>query len=161
MQWRNVIVVAAFLLALVPAVAGCGGSGDAAEATAEGTLTKAQYVKRASHICKVGIDELYDEYAKWEKSHTVDGQRPVEAARDTALSSAALEARIKQLKRLKELGLPGESEATVQRIYEAWEEGIENGEERLASMQESNYKYAFKKAYVLSVDFGLADCWLS
>lgn len=161
MLWRNLIAVAACLLALTLTIAGCGGSDDAAEVTAEGTLAKAQYLKQASRICRQGNAEFTDRYAHWERTHTVDGRRPPELARDIALSRFVLAGRIRQLDRLKELGLPREAGGFVPRLYEAWEEGIENAEEHPESMRESLERFAFRNAYVMSVDYGLVDCWLS
>jgi hypothetical protein len=89
----------------------------------------------------------------------VNGKRPTEAARDKALSEAALEAHAKQLERLKEIGLPQEGRTFVENIYAAWEEGIENGEADLSSMQASNEDFAFHKAYKWSVEYGLSSCW--
>jgi hypothetical protein len=158
MDWRNVIAVAGAALALVLAIAGCGGSGDAAVVT--GTISKAQFLKKAIPVCKLGVNEITNHYGQWERAHTVNGRRPPEAARDRALDRIALEAHEKQLEGLKEISLPREGEVEfVPRLYEAWEEGIENGENDPKSMQEST-GFAFSGAYSMSVDHGLGDCWL-
>jgi hypothetical protein len=156
MRGRKVIAVAGAMLVLaaIVAVAGCGSSSDAA------TISKAQYLKEGIPICKLGVNEITNSYGQWEKAHTANGKRPPEAARDRALDRVALEARKKQLERLQELSLPREEEEFVPRLYEAWEEGIENGENDPKSMQESNERYAFSRAYSMSVDYGLSDCWL-
>jgi hypothetical protein len=157
---RGNSIAVGLALILAAMAFGCGSSGDAGEATVEGTVTKAQYLEQAMPICKLGINEITNNYGLWEKGHTVNGKRPPEAARDAALDQIALEAKAKQLERLRELPLPRESEGFVPRLYEAWEEGIENGEEDPESMQESNERYAFSRAYSMSVDYGLGDCWL-
>jgi hypothetical protein len=160
MHWRNVIALAGavFALALSLAAVGCGSSGDAAELI--GTMSKARYLKLAIQTCKLGGNEITNYYGQWEKAHTVNGKRPPEAARDNALDHVSLKVKTKELQRLKEIGLPREGEYDVKKIYAAWEEGIENGEEDPRSMQESNYLYAFANAYRRSIDFGLQACWL-
>jgi hypothetical protein len=159
MHWRNVIAVLGAMLGLVltTAVAGCGSSGDAAAVT--GTISKAQFLKAAIPVCKLGVNEITNYYGQWEKAHTVNGKRPPEAARDRALDRIALEAHKKQLERLKEISLPREGEEFVPRLYEAWEEGIENGENDPKSMQES-VGFAFGRAYSMSIGHGLSACWL-
>jgi hypothetical protein len=161
MYRRNSIAAGGALLALAMAIAtgGCGSSGATAD-DSSATLTKAQYLKRAEHPCKLGINEITSYYGLWENKHTVNGKRPPEAARDKALSEVALAVHAKQLEGLKEIGLPREGQATVEKIYAAWEEGIENGEDDLSSMQASNEAFAFHKAYKWSIQFGLSSCWL-
>lgn len=142
------------------ALAGCGGGDDAAESTsARPTLTKVQFLEQGNQACSQGNDEIHSRYGQWEKSHTVDGKRPPEAARDKALSEIALEVREKELQRLREIGLPREGTAVVREILAGMEEGIENGENDLSSMQASNEDYAFIKAYRKSIKYGLTVCW--
>ena len=151
---------AALLVALTLAVGGCGGGGSSAEGSeVSADLSKAQFLKQANQSCKLGINEITNYYGLWEKKHTVNGKRPPEAARDKALSEAALAAHAKQLERLKEIGLPREGGPFIEKIYAAWEEGIENAEDDLSSMQASNEDFAFHKAYKWSVELGLTDCW--
>ncbi|MFL5896992.1 MAG: hypothetical protein ACJ76D_00785 [Solirubrobacterales bacterium] len=144
---------------LAIAITGCGSSGDPAEVTVQGTFTKAQYLKLARPICKQGVNEITDHYRQWEKADTGNRKRSSEHARDIALAEVAVEAHKKQLQRLREIGLPHEEEEFVSRLYEAWEEGVENGEDNPESMQESNERFAFHQAYAMSVDYGLGACW--
>lgn len=157
---RKSIILAGVVLVLVVAAVGCGGGSSSAESSeVSATLTKAQFIKQAEQPCKLGINEITNYYGLWEKKHMVNGKRPPEAARRKALSEVALEAHAKQLERLKEIGLPKEGQPFVERIYAAWEEGIENGENDVLSMQASNEDFAFHKAYKWSVQFGLSSCW--
>lgn len=164
MHWRNVnhgrgaLAAAVALLTIGIAIAGCGSSGDAAEVSTA-TLTKAQFLKAAIPACKLGTNEITNYFGLWEKEHFKNGKPPPEAARDKALSEIALDARKKQLERLKEIGLPREGEALVKAIYVAWEEGIEKAEKDLSSMQASNKDYAFHKAEYWGIEYGLASCW--
>lgn len=158
MSWRKLIILGGALIAL--ALLGCGSGDDATEdSTARPTLTKVQFLKQGNQACSQGNDEITNLYGQWEKSHTVDGKRPAEAARDKALSEIALEVRKKELQRLREIGLPREGTPVVREILASMEEGIENGERNLSSMQASNEDYAFIKAYRKSIRYGLTVCW--
>jgi hypothetical protein len=142
------------------ALVGCGSSAEVpATASPRPTLTKVQFLKRGNQACAQGNDEIHGRYGRWEKSHTVNGKRPPEAARDKALSEIALEVKKKELLRLREIGLPREGTAIVREILTSMEEGVENGEKDLASMQASNEDYAFIKAYRKSIGYGLTVCW--
>ncbi len=156
MVWRNSkAAVLAVVLALTFCAGGCGAS-DSTTASAGATLSESQFLKEANRSCKMRIDELNARYKKWERAHP----QPTYATRLAALSHFTLEARKKQLDQLKELGVPRGSADEVRKIYEAWEEGIENGEREPESMQESNERYAFYEAYTQSNAYGLTACWL-
>lgn len=49
------------------------------------TLSKAQFLKMGSEICRRGNDRMTAAYGRWERANTVDGKRPPEAVRDKVL----------------------------------------------------------------------------
>lgn len=154
---RPLLALAALVVSLL-ALAACGSSGDAADSPTS-TLSRAQFLRQGNALCQAGTNEITSALTKWEKGHRSGGKPATEAARDKALSQIALKVRKEELRELRELGLPLEGQYTVELILDAWEEGVENGERNLLSMQASNEDFAFAKAFQISSNFGLSGCW--
>lgn len=148
------------MLLMLPVI-GCGGGDDDAGATSPApTLSKAQFLKMGSEICRRGNDRMTAAYGRWERANTVEGKRPPEAARDKALGQIVLVVRADEVRRLRALGLPREGEQFVKTMLTAIEEGIEEGEQNPSSLQASNEYFAFAKAFRMGIDYGLSACWL-
>jgi len=109
----TLLAALATLVAALLAVAGCGGSDD----SAEGSLTKAQFAKRADLICSNAASEQYKNAGLYLREHP-------EADEAEMIEPVAIPPLEKQLKELEELGLPREHEAEAEAFLQEFEEAL-------------------------------------
>jgi hypothetical protein len=154
-----------FLVGLaVPALAvgGCGTSDSGGGSTGSRlplSLTKAQFLKKANAICSRGNEEMARlDVAAWER-YNPDG-RPITDAVSDKVALALLPAREKELRRIRALGPPQGDEQYVDRMLDAWQEGIRRGREDHSSLRAGDTDFAFYEAYSMGLDYGLVECWL-
>lgn len=159
-------------------LAGCGGSssgGTSARTNAQpseqgattkarpltGTLTKAQFLKKADAICVKGTAAMSrGDAAFWSKHRPTGGKAPGQALVNQLQLKAILPVRERELRRLRAIGLPRGDEQRVETILDAWQEGVEKGEEDPGSLDAGGPEFAFYKAYTMGIDYGLEKCWL-
>lgn len=148
-------------LALTLAVAGCGGGEETASSADDdaASLTKAQFVKRGNAICRKAQEEVgnLNERA-WKKYGPPTANPSQETLNKVAL--AMLPPKEKEVRLLRALGAPAGSEAYVDAMLTAWEEGIKKGKKDPAALQ-GGADWVFRKTYDMGLAYGLVDCWLS
>lgn len=156
MYGRNLKAAAGAMLVLALAIAifGCGSGGSS------GSLSKAQFLKKGVAICVEGTEEIgrLDEaaWAKYDPNHTSQS----EVIR-WKVALALLPPREKELRRLRALGLPEGDETYVERMLDAWEEGIETGKRHPWRLLAGGSDFAFAETYRMADDYGLEKCWLA
>ncbi len=135
--------VAALVLAC--AIAGCGGSSEAAP------LTRAAFVKQANAICqraqverKKGTQEAISAAAEADGSGEAD-----------AFAGALLEPVKTMTGELGDLGPPKKDEKQVEEIIAAFEGATEELEANIGSSQAPD---AFAEADKLAVQYGMTEC---
>jgi hypothetical protein len=126
-----------------------------------GTLTKAQFLKKANAICVKGTAAMgKGDAAFWAKHRPPGGKAPSQALVNQLQLQAILPVRVRELRQIRALGLPRGDEQRVETILEAWQEGVEKGEEEPSSLDSGGPQFAFYKAYSMGIDYGLEKCWL-
>jgi hypothetical protein len=143
------------VLALL-ALAGCGGGGT--EST--GSLTKAQFLRKANAICAKGTKEFGKGDVAFWKRHGGPSSTASQALTNELQLTVALPIRKEELRQIRALGLPRGSEQRVEKMLAAWEAGIKKGEAEPASLDSAGPAYAFYKTYSMGIDYGLVKCWL-
>lgn len=145
-------------IALVLAMAGCGGSESAAEQVSR--LTKAQLVQKGTVICDQGNKKVAVGLAPYEKSRAATEKIASRAELDKETAQVVLPVRKMELQRLRGLGTPKKGAPQFQTMLDAMEEGIEKGERNHHLLLEPKARYAFREASEVGIRFGLVNCWL-
>jgi hypothetical protein len=145
-QKRLSIFFALATVLLVLNVSGCGG-GDSAETS----LTKKQFVKRAKSICVAAENEQFnDGIAYMEKHPGIEEEE--------AIVPAGLPPLEKELEKLKALGAPRGDEAKIEEFLEELEKAITETKDDpgTALVRKGN---PFNKANELAKSYGLEGCY--
>ena len=128
-------------------ITGCG-SGDSAEAS----LTKEQYQKKANLICNDASNEQLELASKYLAKH------PGAEEADLVVP-AGIPPLEKELEELKALGVPEGFELEVEAFIEAYEAGLEGlKEEPEAALSEQDQDNPFDEANDLGQKYKLGDC---
>lgn len=146
----------AFLGLAALLLVGCGGGG--AEST--GALSKAQFLKKGNAICAKGTKEFGKGDVAFWNQHGGPRSNASQALTNELQLTVALPIRKRELREIRALGLPKGSEHYVEKMLDAWEEGIQTGEEEPVRLDSGGPKYAFYKTYSMGIDYGLEKCWL-
>jgi hypothetical protein len=143
-------------LALAGLPLGCGSGAE--DTVPAGTISKAQFLKRATAICVRGAEEAQKlDDAAWGK------YEPDRVTSDEAVlnkvSLALLPAREDELRRLRALGLPKGDEGYVDEMLTATEEGFEEGKDDPALLRDWAPDFGFQRAFRMGAEYGLEGCW--
>jgi hypothetical protein len=138
--------IAALAALVVSLGAGCGSSGEQAEAT----LTKAQFRQRADKICNLASTEQFKLGGEYLNTHK--GADEADAVRPGLLPPLE-----KQQSELQELPLPAGYEAQIESFLKALDEALEAGKKDPPSLL-SKRNNPFEKADELGKRYGLGDC---
>jgi ethanolamine utilization protein EutP (predicted NTPase) len=112
-------------IAIVAALAGCGGGDDSGgtESVTTSSLSKAQFIKKASAACRQERRGLVAEASAYLGKHSSDGPRPVVIAdMGKAVMAPTVEAEVAAVRKL---GAPAGDEEEVEAMLAADEKGIE------------------------------------
>jgi len=138
--------------------AGLCACGSSEETIPAGTLSKKQFLTRATAICAQGAKEAqkFDDAAwqKYQPDHITEDEAVL-----NKISLALLPAREKELRRLRALGLPKGSEKLVDEMLTAAEEGFEEGREEPRLLREGTKEFGLIRSYEMGVSYGLEGCW--
>lgn len=149
------MIAVGVVLALSGALVSCGGG----EEEAAPSLTKAQWLKKATAICVRGNKEAGRlDQAAW--ARYAPGDTRVTALISDKVALALLPAREKELRQIRTLGLPRGSEGFVEKMLQAWEQGIRKGRNDPHSLRGAGPDFAFYRSYSMGIDYGLVKCWL-
>jgi hypothetical protein len=121
---RGVFVVAVVIIALV--VAGCGGGSDDSS-TAEGSVSKAAFIKKVDAVCQKGTERMQRAILVFLKQHK-SVRRPNKAQSEKLVGTAIVPSVKTEIKELKALDAPEGDEERVDAIISALEEGLETAE---------------------------------
>jgi hypothetical protein len=142
------------VVALAALVAGCGSGGDDSTVT----VTKAQYTKKADAVCvknSGAITQRFHAYVvKFEKENKKEpgtGQH-VMIAEKVLLPGFQTEA-----EELRELDAPAEDEEQITAMLDAFEKGIEEGEENPKPFVIKGSP-SFRRALDIATKYGLESC---
>jgi hypothetical protein len=145
-------------IVVVLAMAGCGGSENAAEQVSR--LTKAQLVQKGTAICDQGNKQIAVGRAPYLKSRAATGKTASRKELDKETAQVVLPVRKVELQRLRGLGMPKKGAPQFQTMLAAMEEGIETGEQNHHLLLAPKVRYAFREASEVGIRFGLVNCWL-
>lgn len=152
-RWMAALAVLGLLV-----LSGCGSGGG--ESTSTGTLSKAQFLKKANAICAKGTEVFGKGDAAFWKRHGGPSSNANEAMVNKLQLTVLVPVRKSELRQIRALGLPRGDEQRVEAMLAAWEEGIEKGEEEPQTLDAGGTEFAFHKAYVTGIKYGLVKCWL-
>jgi hypothetical protein len=152
-------VVAATVVALLLA-AGCGSSGsDSSEVTVQtGSLSKAEFVKKAADICKAARNEFVVKYTGFVEAHKSDlGDEQKEKELAGELIETILAPNVEgQVEQISELGAPNAYAPEAASFLNALEKRVEELEENPAGLAAT--PYPFKKAEDVAAKVGMKGC---
>jgi len=143
---RGVGVVVGLVL-----VAGCGGDG-------EQTVSKEEYLKRASTICKEGNQELAAESKKAFRDVKA-GEKPTAEQLERYARDVVVPMVRRQVEELRALPDPEGAADQVDEIYDAFEEALDRVDEKPSLLTDNpNVFDVFKEADELSEKYGFPVC---
>ncbi len=148
---RRLIALLAAALAVVLAVAGCGGS-DSSTAS----ITRAEFIKKADAACRKGEEEIQKEFAVYIKGHE-DVTSPTEDDYSELVETIFVPSAEQEMDEIRALGIPRGDEDQVEALLDARERSIEAAKDEPKALI-SNSKKIFGEASKLANDYGLKDC---
>lgn len=155
---RGYFAAVAALIALVLVAAGCGDSKTAAEELPH--LPKAVWIKKGEAICDQGNNAINAKFNVWGKKNFEEHKIASQKELNDFTAKVVIPVRKMELRRLRALGIPHPGAQTYRHIMTGMEEGIETGEKDHSSMLAVGEDYAFAKAFELSFNYGLKNCWV-
>lgn len=149
------LIVGLGVLVLAAGLSACGGGEETLPA---GTLTKKQFLAKATPICVEGAKEAQQaDEAAWNR------YQPDHITQDEVvlnkISLALVPAREKAVRRLRAIGLPKGEEKRVDEILTAAEEGFEEGRDDPPLLREGTKEFGLTRAYEMGTRYGLEGCW--
>jgi len=126
---KRAVALIVGVLATASIAAGCGGGGDDSSAS----LTKAELIKKGDEICSKGLKEARVEAVAYVKSH---GRFQGDAQYAEINKAVLLPSLQQQTDEIRALGAPSGEEGEVEKILDAFDAGIEKGEENPAALFE-------------------------
>jgi hypothetical protein len=133
-------------LALV--ASGCGGSGG------ESALTKKEFVRQASAICKKANEGQYAAFAAAGKKGTAENT----SAQEDLLVNGELPPLQKEAEELADLGAPTGDEGEVEAITSGIEEAVEAVEKNPSGILAEEGQNPFLAVNKLIAKYGLTEC---
>lgn len=148
------------ILAAVAFASGCGGSGADSQTASSGTtaeLSKAEFVNRASTVCKAAQERTTEEFGKYVHENRIPTSGPgVEEKAVDAFRIVFRPAIEKEIEVLRELEPPKSDQQQVDAILTAMQQGLEKAEENpLQFIQTSS---TLIPASRLATAYGLPAC---
>jgi hypothetical protein len=152
---KRLISLAVGGLAIAMLAASCGGGGSETV-----SITKAEFVRKASAVCVNIKKQISSEFASYLKSQ--NGEAPKQGAALAAAEAEIVEKilapnRRQEAEELRELGVPSEDGGQAKAISDALEEDIEEAEKH-PKMAIRNTATVFAKSNQLATEYGLKEC---
>jgi len=155
MTLRSIIPLLA--IAAASALAGCGGGGseESPQPVATSSLSKAQWIRRATAICTENLESRLQQYATYTAQHSGESQEKIFGSVIQDVVVPGLEKRDAEL---RALGAPAGDEAQVEEILAALDRiaevarGLEGGPPTHA------YEEAPDRALAVARKYGLTEC---
>jgi hypothetical protein len=150
---RLVLLLAAAIAAAL-LVTACGGDdGDGEDGDSPATLTKQEYIAEGDRICTRGTELMANEALQ-----RFEGEQPSPEEAETFGQEVVAPTLSDQLEQLRDLPAPEGDEATVDEIYDAVQDGIDEIESDPGVFIEPNTGGAFEEANRLAQDYGFRQC---
>ena len=122
----RLIALLCVALAIVVAVAGCGGGGD----TTAASISKAEFINEADAICKEGAKRAQSEFAAFaEESKISEGNELTTAQWEEVGTKVLVPALKQQVEEVRQLGSPAGDEAQIEAFLDGVDGAIEKLEE--------------------------------
>jgi len=144
---NNCAIAIGIVTLLLTALAGSGCGGDD---SAEASLPKKEFLKRAKAICAGAEKEQVKIAIAYTKHHP-------NAQEEDLIEPAGLPPLEKQLEKLTVLGLPSGGAAEVEAFLDEFETALEQGKEDPASLLRSK-ENPFNQANKLAKEYGIKGC---
>ena len=155
MHGRGLILVFVGALAIGAVGAGCGG--DSGEVTASAEVDKPTFIKKAEAVCRGTNTRTQDGFEDLVKSKGGNPSTAFDGAGETALATEViLPEKQRQVDELRELTVPEADKAEFEAIVDAYQEGIDVGEDEPKTV--TSAVGVFKYAAKLAEDYGLRQC---
>jgi hypothetical protein len=154
---RGLVAMAAMVAALLLAV-GCGGSGDHEVTVQTGSLSKAEFIKKADAICKAVRTEFTSDYLKFLRVHKA---KKFETQSTDAFLTEVVDSVIQphfesEIQRIGALGAPEDYATEVESYLDALKGELEVGQEDPTKLTEA--QAPFGKAIATAEKVGLNGC---
>jgi len=159
MRGRGLLAVLAVACAIALVGVGCGGGGsdESSEVTATTELSKATFAKKAEAICQENYERVKKDYEAFVKKNGgsenafSDPERSEEYGQDVIIAQKK-----KTVEELEALGTPKGEEKKFGELLEAYEEGIQVGEEEPSLVMTG--QGVFPYATHIAEGMGLKSC---
>jgi hypothetical protein len=154
---RGLFVVAATVAALLLAI-GCGSSSDPEVTVQTGSLSKAEFVKKADAICEAARTEFIAKYSAFFKAHESDlGNKQKEEELLSEMLETLLAPNVEgQVKQISTLGAPQAYVPEVASFLNELEKRLEEGRDEPFGLTAT--PYPFKKAENVAAKVGMKGC---
>jgi len=148
------LIVLFALLAMALTIGGCGGRSD--QSSADVTISKTAFVKKADAVCAKGNKRMEVVFARFLKAHK-DIRRPDDAVFEKLVGTALVPNIKREIRELRALGAPADDEDRVDDMITALEEGVETAEGNpQAAVKNSEAVYGISSR--LAKEYGLEVC---
>jgi hypothetical protein len=155
---RGLFVVVATIAALLLAT-GCGGGSSNSEVTVQtGSLSKAEFVKKADAICEAARTEFLAMYSAFLKAHSSEvNSAQSQEALFTEMVETILSPNIEgQIEQISELGAPTDYAPKATSFLNALQKRIDEASEDPAGL--TTTAFPFKKAEDVAKGVGMNGC---
>ena len=149
------LIAAAAVAALL--LVGCGGDD---ESSANGSISKAEFIAKADAICKQSNKRMEKElFLFLRKNRTGGSLRKPSVEQNEKFILTVLIPNLKQeIEELKELGVPEGDEEKIEAMIAALEEGLETAEDETETVAAGTADIVFGIASRLAGEYGLQTC---
>jgi ABC-type phosphate/phosphonate transport system substrate-binding protein len=148
------LIVLFVLLAVVPIAGGCGGGSD--DSSADATISKAAFVKKADAVCLHGNKRMEVAFARFLEANK-NIKRPSDADFEELVGKVLVPNVKREIKEIRALGAPSDDEDKVGEIVTALEEGLETAEGNPQAAVNSS-EAVFGISSRLAKEYGLEVC---
>jgi hypothetical protein len=147
-----IALIAALLVAAL--LAGCGGGGDE---SSTGSISKAEFIKKASVVCKKGTERLQHAVFKFLR-HGRELRRPSNSESVRLIGTVIVPSVRQEIKEFKALGVPSGDEEKVDAMVGALEEGAETAENDPQAVVKGSSDVVFGIASRIATEYGIKAC---
>ena len=154
---RGPIALIAVVIAAAMLVAGCGGSDDSSSSA---SISKEEFITKADAICKESSKRMEKQLFLFLRKNRTEGslRKPSVAQNEKFITTVLIPNLQREIKELKELGVPDGDEEKVDAMITALEEGLETAEDETATVAAGTSDMVFGIASRIAGEYGLETC---
>ena len=155
---RGPIALIAAVVAAALLVGGCGGGGD--DSSGSSSISKEEFITKADAICKESNKRMEKELFLFLRKNRTGGslRKPSVAENEKFIVSVLIPNLEREIKELKELGVPEGDEEKIDAMIAALEEGLETAEDDTKTVAAGTSDIVFGIASRLAGEYGLETC---